>query len=104
MNAIMVKEHFRHGQLVLAACDAGLVGRKFEENGVILDLASGFYQGSIMDCEKFGKKLDQAYIANLVGKQTIEFAKKRGLVADSGTLHVNGVPHAQVLNLRNQKT
>jgi hypothetical protein len=43
---MILKEHKSHdGKCVIALCDDDILGKKFEENGLQLDLTSSFYKG-----------------------------------------------------------
>ncbi len=84
-------------KLVLAVCDGDLVGKKFEEGNRVLDLTGGFYKGDEKSEEDVINLLKKAYIANLVGENSVKLAIKAGFVNKDSVIEVKGIPHAQVL-------
>ena len=66
---MLVKVHKNtEGQILLAICDDDLIGKKFEEGNLQLDLSSDFYKGEeksedeIMDLAFYPKNLDKTSI------------------------------------------
>ena len=69
------------GRRVIAVCDHDILGKKFEEGRLQLDLTSSFYKGE----EKAEKDLiDEirkgSCVLNIVGKKSIEFCRKKGFI------------------------
>ncbi len=106
-KGILVKLHERRDALgvtrrVLAACDEELLGKTFSSKNMVLDLKAyaGFYNGAKTSGEKAVELMRSADNLNLVGKKSIELAKKA--FADLNTKNVkkiNGVPHLQVYRI-----
>ncbi|MFH1849784.1 MAG: DUF424 family protein [archaeon] len=93
---MIVKLHKSHDKkVIVAVCDSDLIGKKFEENGVQLDCASGFYAGKEAGSDELIRLVRGAYIVNAVGKKSIRVLKAAGIL--SQTIKVQGIPHAQVL-------
>jgi len=82
---------------VLAACDEGLAGKKFEENGLVLDIRKSFYLDKIIDGKELSRMLAGADNINLVGEQTINIAKRDKLVNNVG--RIKGIPYAIIFRL-----
>jgi len=83
------------GKKVIAVCDSDLVGRKFEENGLQLDLKSSFYKGEEKDGEFILKEINQPCHLNIVGKNSIDFCIKKSLINKENIISIKGIPHAQ---------
>ena len=50
---MIVKIHkTQEGRIILAVCDKEIIGKKYEENGIQLDLKSEFYKGKEIEEEK----------------------------------------------------
>jgi len=81
---------------ILVISDKEIIGRKFEEGKLQLDLSKDFYQGEEMEEEKVKELVNDAYVLHLTGKKTIEFFTKLGLVKKENVLTVDGIPHAEV--------
>ena len=92
---IVSKLHQREGKTVLAAADRDLVGRIFEENGIILEISKEFYQDKIIDKEELAELIKSADVVNLIGKECVSVAKDQGVVG-AVFLEVKGVPHVQI--------
>lgn len=86
-------------RLILAICDSDLVGKKFDDGKLQLDLTGEFYQGEEMDDEKIMCLLPKTYILNLVGKESVDFGVKHELVENKNIKKVKNIPHAQVMLL-----
>src|SRR5688572_10300054 len=92
-----VKNYTQGIQRLLAACDEELVGTKHSEGKFRLDVTPQFYDDIRVGETELGHYLGACTVANLVGKRTVDFAVKLGLVDPQNVLIVAGVPHAQVL-------
>lgn len=96
---ISVKRHATGSELLIAACDSALLGRRFEEGELCLELRAGFYDGERVDRRLFLEVLALATIANLAGEETVNAAVEAGLVDPECVMRVGGVPHAQFLRM-----
>ncbi len=96
---LILKLHETRGKLIGAVCDSELLGKKFEDKGVCLDLSSDFYSGQEVTEDDFEDVIMMFNILNLVGSRAVGIAIKKGLVDKSRVLRVSGVLHAQVVNL-----
>jgi len=82
---------------VLAACDEDLVGKKFEENELVLDIRKSFYLDRKVGEEELSRLLAETKNINLVGEQTINIAKRDKLVNNIG--RIKGIPYAIIFRL-----
>ncbi len=96
-TSMIVKKHLNEGKLILAICDSDILGKKFSENNIQLDLTSNFYKGEELNDNELKKLCKIAFSINAVGKKSISFLKKQGLAAD--ILNVEGIPHTQIFTL-----
>ena len=85
------------GKKIVAICDEGLVGKKFKEKNVQLDLSSEFYNGEKKSEEDILKLLDDAYIVNMAGKNAVDLGKKAGIVLEENILYVQKIPYTQAI-------
>lgn len=85
----------REGEFMVAACDQHLVGKKFSEGKVILDINEAFYKGELVTAEAAVDYLKKATVANLVGEVAVRCGKEAGLIHEDGIMLVSGIPHAQ---------
>ncbi len=65
-----------------------------------MEVKADFYKGAPASIEEALKAIDSADIANLVGKGIVDAAVREGLADSSAVLHIDGVPHVQIVQLR----
>jgi len=80
---------------IIAICDKNLVGRKFEENEVQLDLSSDFYKGDLTSEEELENQIKNAYILNIVGNESIGFCLRKKLISKENIIYIKKIPYAQ---------
>jgi len=97
--SILVKKHIANHKLVLAVCDERLVGKKFEDDGILLDVNEGFYKGQKEPEEKIVQLMGSAHIINIVGKDSVALAINAGIISKENIITVKGIPHAQCIKL-----
>jgi uncharacterized protein len=96
---ISVRVYKQGDDLVIGACDEQLLGKKFRDGKLQIDVAKHFYDGERIDKKTLEKFLLDATIANLVGKETVTCAVDLGLVDPECVLKIKGVPHAQIVHM-----
>ena len=89
----------RKGEVMMAACDKGLLGKTFEEGKMILDVKESFYAGDEVESEVLREKFDQITIANLVGEETVKTALEEGFGYEENVLTVEDIPHLQIVRM-----
>jgi hypothetical protein len=85
----------RKGELMVVVCDCDLLGKKFKEDKLVLDIAEDFYGGERVTTEAATDTLRAASVANLVGEEAIRCGIVAGLIHEDCVMRVCGVPHAQ---------
>jgi len=91
-----VKIHKTENKDIVAVCDEDLLGKKFEEKELILDVSEEFYKGEKMDEAKTLEIMKKADILNIVGEKSIDLASKNDIVSKMNIIKIKGIPHAQV--------
>ncbi|PIN88820.1 hypothetical protein COU60_05345 [Candidatus Pacearchaeota archaeon CG10_big_fil_rev_8_21_14_0_10_34_76] len=97
---ICVKIHKSYRD-VIALCDSELVGKKFEEGVMQLDLRENFYKEKEVTYDEavqliqFQTREDATF--NIVGKNSINAAKEAGILTDEGVKEIQGIPFSLVL-------
>ncbi len=92
---ILVKIH----EGCVAVCDADLVGKKFEEGELSLDVSERFYGGEKVSREELKEVFSESTNLNLVGKETVDIALEEKVIKNEDVIVIQGVPHAQVYNI-----
>ena len=87
---------YRQGvEVLVAACDAELLGKTLREREIEFHVSSDFYDGIRGDEEMLRKHLSMATIANLVGKRSVGCGIEMGMIDEENILSIDGIPHAQ---------
>ena len=95
---MIVKIHkTQEGRKIIAICDKELIGKRFEEGNLQLDLRSDFYKGKEKNEEEIKSLIEGDCILNLVGKKSIKFGIKMGIIDSKGVVKIKNVPHAQAI-------
>lgn len=85
------------GKYIAAICDENLIGKKFREKNLQLDLSSNFYRGEKRNEEETIKIMKSSHILNLVGKNTVKLALKEKIIEKENIIKIKKIPHAQAL-------
>lgn len=96
---ICIKMHTHGSEVLVAACDADIVGRTYRSSGLRLHLSESFYKGETGDEDMLVNRLEMATIANLVGRRTLDIAIRHGFVDPQCIIEIGGVPHAQMARM-----
>jgi hypothetical protein len=94
---MIVKVHKKDEKTIVAVCDSDLLGKKFEQGELQLDLTSDFYKGDEMDEKEAGDLVRNADIVNLVGKNSVKLGMQEGVIDEDHVMEIAGVPHAQAV-------
>ena len=86
----------QEGQKILALCDKDLLGKKFEQGKLQLDLTSDFYQGEEKSEEEIKELVKEVYIINLVGKESLQLIEDLNLSPEK-VITIQNIPHAQIV-------
>ncbi|MCK5548152.1 MAG: DUF424 family protein [Thermoplasmata archaeon] len=88
---------YRRGDEVLvAACDADLLGKSFREGELRIEVSS-FYDGLIVHKDELIRHMKLATIANFVGEKVVGIAIEEGYVDKENIIRIGGIPHAQMV-------
>lgn len=96
----MPQLRIRHtqGETLVTVCDEELLGEKFKEGELKLEVKNSFYEGEEASVEKCIDALEEATIANLVGS-IVEHAINAHIINPDNVLRIQDVPHAQMARL-----
>lgn len=97
---MIVKVHQTENGTLVAVCDTDLLGKRFEDGKLQIDLTGDFYAGQEMDEDNAGDILRNCYTFNLVGEKAIELGLKEEVITHDDVKMIAGVPYAQGLLVR----
>lgn len=89
---------------IVAICDAELLGRKFEEASLQLDIKENFYNSkegqpkSEKEVEKIiHKMIREDATFNIVGEKSVALVLKTGIIDKEAIKEIQGIPYGLVL-------
>jgi hypothetical protein len=85
--------------VLLAICDAEILGRTLREGKIVFCVREDFYKGARVSIEEAVSLIKNCTIVNMVGKNVVEKAIEQGYVHPEAVLNIQGVPHAQIVKL-----
>ncbi len=98
-HEICFKTHKQGSDVIVAMCDADIVGKTFREGQFKLHLSTEFYDGARLSIEEGFARINQATMLNLAGSKVVEQAVKAGVVHREAVIRISGVPHAMWVKL-----
>lgn len=85
--------------LLVAACDAEVLGETYEEDAVRLHVREAFYGGDEASLDAIMDALDRCFTANLVGNALIDALLDEGVLEEEEVEHVAGMAHSQLFRI-----
>jgi hypothetical protein len=85
--------------VLLAMCDAEILGRTLHEGKIVFKVKEEFYKGAKVSIEEAVAMIENSTIVNMVGKNVVKKAVEKGYVHPEAVLDIEGVPHAQILRM-----
>jgi len=86
---------------IVAICDSNLIGKRFEEGKLQLDVKESFYKGEEKTKEQvlhiIKKMAAEDATFNIVGKESIQTAIESELISEENVGKIHGIPFALVL-------
>lgn len=94
---LYLKSHRTGREVLIAVCDCDLMGKKFVEGHLHVEILSDFFGEEKATAQNVEQALARATMANLVGELAVSHAIRLGYVARENVLTINGVPCAQMV-------
>ncbi len=93
-----MRVHRVRAEVVVAACDAELIGRELPvgTQGRTVPVTAYFYGERKVSEEELVWALKRATTANLLGERVLAIAQEAGFVGPMGIGTLGGVPHAEI--------
>lgn len=85
-----------HDDSVVAVCDEDILGKKFFENDLVVDVDAGFFGGKPASLDDVVDAVRGATSVNAVGNDVVGLLVERGVVSLAGVRLVGGVKVAHV--------
>lgn len=85
--------------VLLATCDAELVGKVLREGKIVFEVREDFYKGKKVSVDEAIDLMRHSTVVNMVGKCIVEKALEKGMIHPEAILKISGIPHAQIVKL-----
>lgn len=85
--------------VLLAICDAEILGKTLREGKIVFAVKEEFYKGTRVSVDEAVEMITNCTIVNMVGKCIVQKAIEKGYVHPEAVLNIEGVPHAQIVKL-----
>lgn len=98
---IYIKVHHSYRKVV-AVCDEELIGKKFEEGQMQLEVKENFFKGELVNEEEatvlLRKHQADDSTFNIIGDSSVETAAKAGIISKKNIGRIGGIAFALVLS------
>lgn len=84
-------------RVLLATCDADILGKTLRQGNIVFQIHEKFYKGSLVTLEEAIDLIQQSTIINMVGHRIVKKAMEKGLVQPAAVLEIEGIPHALIV-------
>jgi hypothetical protein len=85
--------------VLLAACDADLLGRVLREGKIVFEVREEFYKGPKMSVEEAIDLVEKSTVVNMIGNCIVQKAIEKGLIHPEAVLNISGILHAQIVKM-----
>jgi len=85
--------------VLLAMCDAEILGKTLREGKIVFAVKEEFYKGARVSIEEAIAMIENSTIVNMIGKNVVKKAIENGYVHPEAILSIEGVPHAQIVKI-----
>ena len=85
--------------VLLAICDAELIGKTLKEGKIVFNISNEFYNGRKMPLDQAVNMIENSTIVNLIGNKCVEKAIQNGFVHPEAILKIQGISHAQIIKV-----
>jgi len=86
-------------QVLLAVCDAEILGKTLRDSNITFEVSEKFYKGYKTSVDDAIDLIEESTIVNLVGTNIVKRAIERGYVHPDAVIEICGIPHAQIVKI-----
>jgi uncharacterized protein len=90
------------GSIMVDICDLDLIGRKIEQDGVVINLTREYYQQQVIEPPYAQQLLQKCEIANLVGEGIVKQALEMKLAKEVSIKRIAGVPFLMIYKFQHK--
>lgn len=94
-----MKVHRQGRHVLVAICDAELLGKEFKHGQLVVRVSKHFYGGFLTSIEEALRLAEEANSANLLGKRIVEAAVRKGFIHREAVIELASIPHAMMVKV-----
>jgi hypothetical protein len=98
-EAFNLKIYHAEGEVLVAVCDSELLGKRFIEGQLQLEVTAAFFGEEKASFEDVAQALEKATMANFVGERAVACAIGLQYVQAENVLRIRGIPCAQMVRM-----
>ena len=91
--------HELEGKQVVAACDYTLIGKRFEDEDIVLDVCESFFGREHASVDEVCESISNAESCVLIGDDIISELIRRGILHKLQARDVCGIKHVQFFRI-----
>jgi len=95
----ILKIHKADDSQVVSVCDSDIVGKVFEEKGIVLDISEFFYSGKEKGIDDIISSISASDSAIMIGNKITAELEKRGIISESHVSSIAGQRYAMIFQL-----
>lgn len=95
----LLKIHEPHNNYTVALCDKDLLGKKYSENGLTLDIDPDFFGGKPAPIKEIKDAIETAQSVNIVGSAIISKLIEHKIISPSGVKTIDETKYAHIYRL-----
>lgn len=96
-KGMYLRAHEQGKERLIAVCDCEILGRKFSEGQLRIDVSPDFFGSERATHAEVEAALASATMANFVGQRTVRYAISLGYVEEDNVLSIDGILCAQMV-------
>ena len=90
------------GSIMVDICDLELIGSKLEQDGIVINLTSEYYQQQVIEQPHAQELLHKCDIANLVGDRIVRQALDLKMAKEASIRRISGVPFLMIYKFQHK--
>lgn len=95
----ILKIHKADDSQVVSVCDSDIVGKVFEEKGIVLDILESFYGGKEKAIDDVISAISASDSTIIIGNTITAELAKRGIISESHISSIAGQKYAMIFQL-----
>lgn len=83
--------------ILLAICDANLLGKTLKEGKIVFKITNEFYKGRKISVDQAVTMIENSTNVNLIGNSCVKKAIENGFVHPEAVIKIEGISHVQIV-------